>query len=125
MRKDNKIPSRTSPKNSKRGCLCKDQLTYSRKCCDGSLWAQGIGKSKGEVITGVWYGYVVERCSDAHTHHVHMHDTELIVGKTYYLTLENNHNACYTVTAEHHSEGIHINTASIAYDDCTACEDAN
>ena len=125
MRKDNKIPSRTSPKNSKRGCLCKDQLTYSRKCCDGSLWAQGIGKSKGEVITGVWYGYVIERCSDAHTHHVHMHDTELIVGKTYYLTLENNHNGCCTVTAEHHSEGIHINTASIAYDDCTACEDAN
>jgi len=45
MRKDNKIPSRTSPKNSKRGCLCKDQLTYSRKCCDGSLWAQGIGRT--------------------------------------------------------------------------------
>ena len=37
-----KTPSRTSPKNSRRGCLCKDQLTYDRKCCDGSLWAQGI-----------------------------------------------------------------------------------
>lgn len=34
----------TSPKNSKRGCLCKDGLTYSRKCCDGSYQAQGIGK---------------------------------------------------------------------------------
>jgi hypothetical protein len=45
MRKDNKTPSRTSPKSSKRGCLCKDQLTYSRKCCDGSLWAQGIGRT--------------------------------------------------------------------------------
>ena len=34
----------TSPKNSKRGCLCKDGQTYSRKCCDGSYQAQGIGK---------------------------------------------------------------------------------
>jgi len=37
------IPSRTSPKSSTRGCLCKDKNTYSRKCCDGSIWAQGIG----------------------------------------------------------------------------------
>ena len=37
-------PSKTSPKASKRGCLCKNKNTYSRKCCDGSLWAQGIGK---------------------------------------------------------------------------------
>lgn len=36
------IPSRTSPKGGKRACLCKNG-TYSRKCCDGSLWAQGIG----------------------------------------------------------------------------------
>jgi len=40
---NNIIPSRTSPKGSRRGCLCKDTNTYSRKCCDGSLWAQGIG----------------------------------------------------------------------------------
>ena len=32
------------PTNGKRGCLCKDTNTYSRKCCDGSLWAQGIGR---------------------------------------------------------------------------------
>jgi len=37
------IPSRTSPKGSSRGCLCKDSNNYSKKCCDGSLWAQGIG----------------------------------------------------------------------------------
>jgi len=117
-------PSRTSPKGGRRACLCKDN-TYSIKCCDGSLRAQGIGSTTGEDLSGVWYGYIIERCSDGHTHHVHMHDTELVVGKTYYLTLENNHNACYTVTAEHHSEGIHINTASIAYDDCTTCENAN
>jgi len=41
-KKDFRTPSRTSPKNSRRGCLCKDN-TYSRKCCDGSLLAQGIG----------------------------------------------------------------------------------
>lgn len=37
-----KTPSRTSPTNRKRGCLCADN-TYSSKCCDGSLQAQGIG----------------------------------------------------------------------------------
>lgn len=38
-----KTPSYSSPRGSKRGCLCKDSLKYSVKCCDGSLWAQGIG----------------------------------------------------------------------------------
>ena len=37
------VKSRTSPKGGKRGCLCADGLTYSSKCCDGSLEAQGIG----------------------------------------------------------------------------------
>lgn len=36
---DNYAPS---PKNDNRGCLCPDG-TYSRKCCDGSFQAQGIG----------------------------------------------------------------------------------
>ena len=36
-------PSKSSPKGGKRGCLCKDN-TYSQKCCDGTLRAQGIGK---------------------------------------------------------------------------------
>ena len=39
-----KTPSRSSPQGGgTRSCLCKDTLKYSRKCCDGSLWAQGIG----------------------------------------------------------------------------------
>jgi len=42
MRKNNKTASRTSPKNNRRGCLCKNG-TYNTKCCDGSLQAQGIG----------------------------------------------------------------------------------
>lgn len=36
--------SRTSPKSSKRGCLCADKNTYSTKCCKGKLINQGIGK---------------------------------------------------------------------------------
>jgi len=36
-------PSKTSPKGSRRGCLCEDN-TYKIECCDGSLRAQGIGK---------------------------------------------------------------------------------
>ena len=35
-----------SPKGSLRGCLCKDGKTYSTKCCDGTLYAQGIGKTQ-------------------------------------------------------------------------------
>ena len=42
-----KTPSRTSPKGTKRGCLCADGKRYSRKCCDGSLQAQGIGRITG------------------------------------------------------------------------------
>lgn len=36
------IPSRSSPKSSKKSCLC-DNNTYSKKCCDGTIRAQGIG----------------------------------------------------------------------------------
>ncbi len=40
-----KTPSKASPRaGSKRGCLCADN-TYSKECCDGSLQAQGIGKT--------------------------------------------------------------------------------
>jgi len=56
-------PSRSSPKGGKRGCLCKDTLKYSVKCCDGSIWAQGIGpivgqpafnQSQWQLITNEW-----------------------------------------------------------------------
>ena len=43
MPKKEFFPSHSSPKSSRRACLCKDKNTYSRKCCDGSLWSQGIG----------------------------------------------------------------------------------
>ena len=47
MDKDFKTPSKSSPKGGRRGCLCWDSNTYSIKCCDGSLRAQGIGRTRG------------------------------------------------------------------------------
>jgi hypothetical protein len=38
---------------SLQACLCKDQLTYSRKCCEGYLINQGIGNITGTVVTRV------------------------------------------------------------------------
>lgn len=32
----------SSPRGSKRACLCRDG-TYSRKCCKGEYYNQGIG----------------------------------------------------------------------------------
>ena len=37
-------PSKTSPKGGRRACLCEDN-TYKIECCDGSLRAQGIGRT--------------------------------------------------------------------------------
>lgn len=40
----------SSPKNSRRGCLCLDTNTYSTKCCDGYLINQGIGQTQREGL---------------------------------------------------------------------------
>lgn len=37
---------KSSPKNSRRGCLCLDSRTYSRRCCNGALAEQGIGQTE-------------------------------------------------------------------------------
>jgi len=37
----------SSPKNDRRSCLCTNTNTYSRKCCNGNLIAQGIGVIQG------------------------------------------------------------------------------
>ena len=37
----------SSPKNSRRGCLCLNSNTYSVRCCDGYLINQGIGPTEG------------------------------------------------------------------------------
>ena len=49
-----KTPSWTSPKGGNRGCLCPDG-TYNRKCCDGSLQAQGIGNITGVRSTETFF----------------------------------------------------------------------
>ena len=36
--------SHSSPRNSRRGCLCLNSNTYSVNCCDGYLMNQGIGR---------------------------------------------------------------------------------
>jgi hypothetical protein len=57
------LPSRTSPKGGQRGCLCKDGKSYSIKCCNGSLSAQGIGNITGTAIITV-SAYRVTEISD-------------------------------------------------------------
>ena len=37
---------KSSPKNSRRACLCLNANTYSRKCCNGALLEQGIGQTQ-------------------------------------------------------------------------------
>lgn len=34
---------KSSPKNSRRACMCLDSNTYDVKCCEGYLQQQGIG----------------------------------------------------------------------------------
>lgn len=42
----------SSPKNSRRACLCLDSNTYSVSCCDGYLMNQGIGQIESATRTG-------------------------------------------------------------------------
>ncbi len=46
----------SSPKNSRRGCLCVNTNTYSVSCCDGALISQGIGRINAlpKVETGAF-----------------------------------------------------------------------
>jgi hypothetical protein len=56
-----KTPSWSSPKGGTRGCLCADS-TYSSKCCDGSLQAQGIGNIYG--IRSIETFFILQENSD-------------------------------------------------------------
>ena len=42
-------PSRTSPRESRRACLCRNGL-YSRKCCNGNMINQGLGRIHSDGI---------------------------------------------------------------------------
>jgi|TARA_R110000824_G_scaffold49549_1_gene139092 hypothetical protein len=109
-----------SPTGQSRACLCPDG-TYSRKCCDGSLQAQGIGNITKVSVTRY---YTAINCSGG-TKHIHTHDIELTVGNIYYLTfVHHNHTDCYTITATRDSGKFEVSSVS-AYSDCNACIAAN
>jgi hypothetical protein len=40
----------SSPKNSRRGCMCLDSNTYDVKCCKGALMNQGIGQIESAFV---------------------------------------------------------------------------
>lgn len=48
----------TSPKNSRRGCLCADGKKYSKECCKGKLINQGIGNlnNQGSEVSNAQSG---------------------------------------------------------------------
>ena len=41
---------KSSPKNSRMGCLCINTNTYSKQCCNGALIQQGIGQTQGPPV---------------------------------------------------------------------------
>ena len=43
---------KSSPKNSRRACLCLDSDTYDVRCCKGALMQQGIGVIQSARATG-------------------------------------------------------------------------
>ena len=126
MRRFKKLftPSRTSPKGGRRACLCKDN-TYSIKCCDGSLRAQGIGSTTGLETTPTDYGYKVQRCGHSQQKHVHG-SGELTIGNVYYFDLvHEGHSNCYTVLSRDDETSGFLWESVTAYNDCTECENAN
>ena len=47
IKRDSIIPSRSSPKSSRRACLCQDTNKYSKECCKGAMMNQGVGSVTG------------------------------------------------------------------------------
>ena len=119
-------PSRTSPKGGRRACLCEDN-TYSIKCCDGSLRAQGIGSTVGQEVTPPEgsYGYKIQRCGHSQQKHV-WNGEELTIGNVYYFNLvHEGHSGCCTVLqADNETSGFEWESVT-AYDNCTDCINDN
>lgn len=42
----NTVGRQTGRKGGRRGCLCWDENRYHPDCCDGTLRAQGVGKTR-------------------------------------------------------------------------------
>lgn len=122
MSKTNETLGLSSPSSSRRGCMCKNG-TYSRKCCDGTLRAQGVGRITGEALKT--YMFRVEFCTGGHKHNVWSDTINLVVGNIYYIETQNaHHNGCYTVLRTTTEVGLEIATATL-YNDCTECTAAN
>ena len=115
-------PSYSSPKGGSRGCLCKDGRTYSSKCCDGSLQAQGVGSVTKSTTT---YYYKLQKCGHSSQKEIYIEGVELTVNNIYYFDFVNgNHNGCYTVTHTRTSGDQKVNSV-VAYNDCDDCIAAN
>jgi len=115
--------SQTGRLGGRKACLCKNG-TYSVKCCDGSIWAQGIGRvtKTPDVVT---YKYRLTKCVTEQNRIAHIIGTELNVGNVYYFSFDNsNFDGCYTVTEAHTGSGQLVNSV-VAYVDCDACIAAN
>ena len=116
--------SRTGRLGGKRACLCKDG-TYSNKCCDGGLWAQGIGNITGEQVEVGTSKYKVQHCSSSVERNIHIHEGTLNIGAVYYLRFHNsNYDGCYAILSTINSSGLHVNSFTL-YSDCTDCQNAN
>jgi len=117
-------PSKTSPKSKRKACLCEDN-TYSIKCCDGSLRAQGIGRTTSLETTPNDYGYKIQRCGHSQQKHVHGSE-ELTIGNVYYFDLvHEGHSNCYTVLSRDDETSGFLWESVTFYNDCTECENAN
>ena len=44
----NTVGRQTGRKGGRRGCLCWDENRYHPDCCDGTLRAQGVGKTRAQ-----------------------------------------------------------------------------
>ena len=82
-----------------RACLCKNG-TYDVKCCDGGLWAQGIGNITKEIIPESAGKYKITHCDTGHHHNIHIHDTTLILNNVYFFYFENTHHNGFAVRLE-------------------------
>jgi len=110
-----------SPQNDKRACLCKDGKSYSKKCCDGTLEAQGIGSTV--KIDTISY-YTVTSCVSG-TQNIRVLGRSLTVGGKYYLNFVHNQlSGCYTITATRNNGDERINNET-SYLNCNACIAAN
>jgi len=115
--------SRSGRLGGNRACLCKDG-TYSTKCCDGSLWAQGIGNVNAEVPNSA-NKYILEHCENSKRYNVHIEGETLTLNSVYFVKFQNsNYDGCYTVSSDTSSGGLKILSATL-YSDCADCQTQN